>query len=92
MKPLTLLAALFLVLGSLGGCGHDSEAHSHGSAQCDELGELCHDAGAIDPDAEACHEVGHVGDADACAARYDECITLCMAVLAQAGGGAGGGG
>jgi hypothetical protein len=64
-------------------------------AKCAALGSLCHEAGEIDADASACHELGHEGNAAACADGFDACATLCLAVLEQAEageGGAGGGG
>ncbi len=78
---------------SAAGCDENKPAvdDPQGNAECDELGELCHEAGEIDADAKECHEVGHTGDAAACAARFDECKTLCEAILAAAGAGGGGG-
>jgi hypothetical protein len=61
-------------------------------AKCVALGSLCHEAGEIDAEAEACHEVGHVGNASDCAEQFDACATLCLAVLEQAEGNVGGSG
>jgi hypothetical protein len=44
-------------------------------SECEELGEVCHDTGT--DLGQECHEVGHHGDEDECAERYDECIAEC---------------
>lgn len=59
-------------------------------AKCAALGSLCHAAGEIDPKAQDCHELGHEGNAAACADEFDACATLCLAVLDQVEEGAGG--
>lgn len=79
--------------GGAGGAGGDD-------ARCAALGSLCHDAGEVDADAQACHELGHIGNAADCAASFVECATLCLGILEEleepgaggaAGAGAGGG-
>jgi hypothetical protein len=70
--------------GGAGGSGAD--------AKCAALGSLCHEAGEIDAEAQACHEVGHVGNAGECAKQFAACATLCLAVLEAAEGSVGGAG
>jgi hypothetical protein len=66
-----------------------------GTAECDELGELCHDAGdALGGEYEGCHEIGHERVGDVCLANFTRCKELCEgAPLGEGGaGGEGGGG
>lgn len=86
--------------GCVAVCTDDGEGGASGSdidPKCAALGALCHAAGEIDAEADACHEIGHVGDADACADSFAACATLCLAVLetlegdGEGGGGSGGG-
>lgn len=70
--------------GGAGGAGGGDDP------KCAALGELCHAAGEIDADAEECHDLGHEGNAVACAEGFDACATLCLAVLEQVEEGAGG--
>jgi hypothetical protein len=82
--------------GGAGGAGAGDDP------KCAALGSLCHEAGEINEDAQACHELGHVGNAANCATSFDSCATLCLAILdtieeggeggAHAGGGAASGG
>jgi hypothetical protein len=60
-------------------------------AKCAALGSLCHDAGEIDEDAKECHELGHVGNAATCAASFESCARLCLAILDTIEGGGEGG-
>lgn len=81
--------------GGAGGAGAGDDP------KCAALGSLCHEAGEIDADAQECHELGHVGNAANCAASFESCATLCLAILdtiegggeggAHAGGASGGG-
>jgi hypothetical protein len=63
---------------------------------CAALGELCHPVDDKDGPLHECHELGHVNDAEACAASFDDCTTKCLAAreaLEEAdSGGAGGAG
>lgn len=80
--------------GSAGaGAGQAGEggAAGAGTAACEEIGSVCHEAEASELGAE-CHELGHVGDGEVCLQRYDECIEFCTAYVAGGAGGAGHGG
>ena len=67
----TCVSAAALVLG-LAACDDEDDV-----AKCEELGELCH---PIETDlGQACHELGHAGDPDACIEQYDACIEECSA-------------
>ena len=74
--------------GGAGGAGASDDP------KCAALGSLCHEAGEVDEDAEECHELGHVGNAANCAASFESCATLCLAILdtIEGGGGAHAGG
>jgi hypothetical protein len=80
----------------IGTCtGADVGAGGAGSGddpKCAALGALCHAAGEIDADAEECHDLGHEGNAAACAEGFDACAILCLAVLEHVDEGAGGAG
>jgi hypothetical protein len=71
--------------GGAGGAGAGDDP------KCAALGSLCHEAGEIDAEAKECHEVGHVGNAANCAASFDSCATLCLAILDTIEGGGEGG-
>lgn len=71
--------------GGTGGAGSGG-----GDPKCAALGSLCHEAGEIDVDAQECHELGHEGNAAACADGFEACAMLCLAVLEQVEAGAGG--
>lgn len=78
-----------------GGEAHGGDAHGHGGAaasalECKVIGTLCHEADTGSGKGHDCHEVGHEGHADACAAEFDSCITFCTAGD-EGNGGAGGG-
>jgi hypothetical protein len=62
--------------------------------RCAALGELCHAVDDQDGPLHECHELGHVNDADACAASFDDCAKRCLAAreALEAGGDAGGAG
>jgi hypothetical protein len=48
-------------------------------AECEELGELCHEAGETNAEAEACHEFGHEEGrtAEECVEKMAECEDIC---------------
>lgn len=75
----SMLIALALV-ASVGAasCGdNDNEApRPSAELQCTVVGSLCHDAESAE--GQACHELGHDGPPDQCAARFPECIGLCL--------------
>jgi len=73
--------------GGAGGAGEP-----HGSAYCTALGELCHAAGEVDPAANDCHDLGHLGNAANCETGFEDCATLCMGVIKAGEGHAGGAG
>jgi hypothetical protein len=60
--------------------------------RCAALGELCHPVDDADGPLHECHELGHVNDADACAASFDDCAKRCLVAreALEAGGDAGG--
>lgn len=70
----------FFLVSSLLACngGHDSDHDHEVGPLCTELGEVCHDVEGAD--AQACHDLGHDGDEDACEAEYDACIATCTPV------------
>jgi large repetitive protein len=74
------------------GAGGAGGAGSGADPKCTALGSLCHEAGEIDDDAQQCHQLGHEGNAAACADGFEACATLCLAVLKQVEAGAGGAG
>lgn len=51
----------------------------HGAGEdpfCRAIGSVCHDS---ESDAgQACHDLGHDGDADACRREFDACARLCL--------------
>jgi hypothetical protein len=47
--------------------------------KCCELGAICHVVGDnVDAEVEACHELGHENNADACADDYERCLAICQ--------------
>jgi hypothetical protein len=71
-----------------GGAGSDMDP------RCAALGELCHPVDDQTGPLHDCHEVGHEGDGDKCAAAFDDCAMRCLAAreLLEAGEGTGGAG
>ncbi len=66
------------IVGCLGdGDGGDGD----GDPLCRALGSLCHDT--TDAAGQACHELGHENDPEACRRRFDACATLCLAAGAD---------
>ncbi len=49
------------------------------ASNCAALGELCHAVDDQDGPLHECHELGHVNDADICAAEFDHCARICLA-------------
>ena len=86
----------FCVEGATGEGGAGGGASADQDSKCAALGSLCHpiETGI----GQECHEVGHEGDATACAERFDECAHFCLEERSKlpehgaggAGGGAGG--
>jgi hypothetical protein len=68
------------------------ESHGPASSECRVLGELCHRVDDITGPLHDCHEVGHVADAVACAAEFEDCATSCIEAAQPGAGGAGSGG
>jgi hypothetical protein len=69
------------------------ESHGPSSAQCQALGSLCHEVDDGDGPLHDCHDVGHIGDPQACAEVFDDCITMCLeAAEGHGAGGSGGAG
>jgi hypothetical protein len=84
IRPLRILSVLALagLFGSVS-CSDDpaepgDQDHGETTAECDVIGELCHGADDGDGPIAACHDVGHAGDAEECAAQFDECVDLCL--------------
>lgn len=70
--------------GGAGGKGGEEQ-----SPYCMALGELCHPVSGVSAALEECHEVGHIGEAPVCEARFSECATACLAAREEAEGGGG---
>lgn len=66
-----------------GGDGHGGQDGHGGAAslvlECKVLGTLCHEADTGSGTGHDCHELGHEGNADACAEQFDACIAFCTA-------------
>lgn len=74
-----------------GSGGMGGESHGASAAQCEAIGELCHPVDDGDGPLHECHDLGHIGDPEVCAERFDDCITMCLAAAEEHGeGGAGG--
>jgi len=61
--------------------------------RCAALGELCHPVDDKTGPLHECHELGHDGEARACAAAFADCATRCLAAreaLETSAGGTGG--
>lgn len=71
--------------GCIAICTHDEGAGGSGSggagpsidSRCAALGELCHPVDDGGKGTE-CHEVGHKGNAAACAAEFEDCAAFCL--------------
>lgn len=57
---------------SAGGAGPSLDS------RCTALGELCHPVDDGTGKGAECHDVGHEGNAAACAAAFDDCATFCL--------------
>jgi hypothetical protein len=68
LRTISVIVALFVTI-----CA--SACESGDETSCEELGELCHPVQTAL--GQTCHQIGHEGDADACAEHYDECIAEC---------------
>lgn len=80
--------------GCISACVTESDA-SQQDPRCAALGELCHEVDDGDGPLHDCHELGHDGNAAACASGFEDCATRCLvarAALEAAAGGAGGAG
>jgi hypothetical protein len=75
--------------GCIGTCVHDEDAGSGGAPAetqdpyCAALGELCHPVDDATGPTHQCHLTGHIGNGADCAAKFDECATLCLAKRAE---------
>lgn len=74
--------------GAGGGGGVDA---GQGEAMCRVLGALCHAVDDIDGPLAECHDLGHAGDPEVCAERFESCANQCLDA-ADGGHGTGGGG
>jgi hypothetical protein len=96
MRRFLLAFSLVLAASALGapGCDKTTAVAPLGQAECRQLGSLCHDPGHdLGGRYEECHDIGHVGDGEACLRVYDECRDLCEAAPhGHAGAGGEGGG
>jgi hypothetical protein len=86
--------------GSGGTSGHAGAAHAgnasggvaDGAQTCQVIGELCHEADTGSGPGHECHELGHEGHAEACAAGFRDCIAICVQDDDAGAAGAGAGG
>ncbi|HEX2880494.1 MAG TPA: hypothetical protein VHO25_13265 [Polyangiaceae bacterium] len=61
-----------------GGSGGMSAHPTEDAGVCAALGTLCHDFDTGNGDlGDQCHDAGHVGDPEACAEIYDDCVAFC---------------
>jgi hypothetical protein len=60
-----------------------TEWHAFPMDACGQFAELCHDA--TDPDAVACHDLGHAGDENACLGQLSTCLSACQGTSAEHG-------
>jgi hypothetical protein len=58
--------------------GAGGESHGAGSAECEAIGRLCHEADTGSGTASECHSTGHEGEAAACNAIFESCIDTCV--------------
>ncbi len=58
--------------------GAGGESHGAGSAECEAIGRLCHDADTGSGTASECHTTGHQGNPAACSAIFSSCIDTCV--------------
>jgi len=72
--------------------GESSVGAATGVAECQVVGELCHEADTGAGAAHECHELGHVNDQDLCAAEFTHCATICLAAREELEHGVGGSG
>jgi hypothetical protein len=74
-----LRAAWYVVVLGLWACAGDKDDHGEGEGPiCSEISEACHEPGeAGDAEAEACHDIAHEADEDACEAERERCLALC---------------
>lgn len=85
--------------GTGGTAGHAGAAHAgnaaggatDGAVTCEVIGELCHEADTGSGFGHDCHELGHEGHAEACAAGFDDCVAICVEDDAGAAGASAGG-
>lgn len=61
-------------------------------ARCAALGELCHVADTGEGTAHDCHQIGHDGNAAACAEAFDDCAVFCLEAREELEAGEGGAG
>jgi hypothetical protein len=85
MKKLTLLTLLGIALVLAPACGEDPEVTSDGTAECDEIGELCHPV--MTTLGQECHDIGHDRVGSVCLDRYQECKTHCESMAGEGGAG-----
>jgi hypothetical protein len=58
--------------------GESSVGAADGVAECQVIGELCHEADTGAGAAHECHELGHEGDGAACVAGFADCVETCV--------------
>ena len=69
------------------------QAGGDGAAECDTIGELCHEPGEVYGGRyEECHDIGHENRGPECKEAYQECFDLCDAVELPGHDGEGGAG
>jgi hypothetical protein len=81
-----------LVLGA-GACSddHEHDDHTHQGTHdpvnpsCAAIMDICHEADIEPGEAHECHEIAHADVEAPCAAEKTRCLSVCEAVLADAG-------
>jgi hypothetical protein len=68
-----------------GGSGGTGGGIQPSAAHCEALGSLCHEADDGDGPIADCHDLGHSGDAVACAEGFAACVDLCLEPSGAAG-------
>lgn len=85
-----VLVTLLAAVGCSDDDGHDGgDHHADAALVCQVIGELCHAADSGEGPAQECHEIGHVGDGEACEAAFDGCMSICIESESGSGGGGG---
>lgn len=79
LMGMLVLSASGACLDSMEGSDAPVETSDDAAVTCAEVANACHDVDHGDGPSHACHELGHTGDEEACAAEGAECLVLCSA-------------